>query len=134
MKKRIYHIFSFVFIISSLILLNLSWWVFWQWLDLWNTSTILNTNIDEAINTSTSDWNWTIGDPIREWAYQIINANNPNNPEQQIWGIISNDIAITDHDTALDNTLSIIKNIINYALGLVSLIALVYLIIHLNYS
>lgn len=123
--KRIYHMFSFTFIISSYLLLTI---VFWQWLELWNTNTILSTDVNEAINTD--NWNWTIWDPIREWAYQIINANNPNKPEQQIWWIINNDQAIVDHETALSKTLQIIKNIINYALWLLSLVALIYIIVH----
>ena len=127
MKKRLYHIFSFIFIISSFILLNLSWGVFWQWFELWNTSTILNTDVNDAINTDNG--NWTIWDPIREWAYQIINADN-GNIEHQVWWIINNDDEIVDHDTALDNTFDIIKRIINYALGLLWLVALIYLIVH----
>lgn len=124
MKKWIYHTFSFIFIIgSSVILTN----VFWQWFELWNTSTILNTNVNNVIDTD--NWNGTIWDPIREWAYQIINAED-GQTEHQIWWIIDNNNEITDHDTALKNTFGIITRIINYALGLISLVALIYLILH----
>lgn len=121
-KMRIAHTISLILIIiSSLLLTN----VFGQWLNLWNTNTILNTDINKAIDTNTS--NGTIWDPIREWAYQIVNAGNS---WQQIWWIISNDNEIATHEIALNKTLQIIKNIINYALGLVSLIALIYLLFH----
>ena len=120
MKKRFYHMFSFIFIISSSILLTN---VFWQWLDLWNTNTILNTDINSTVDTNNG--NWTIWDPIREWAYQIIHSSDGNH--EVLWLI---DDEITNHDTALSKTLAIINNIINYALWLLSLVALIYLILH----
>ncbi|MEI7562240.1 MAG: hypothetical protein WCJ39_00515 [bacterium] len=43
-------------------------------------------------------------------------------------GIVGVDSQITDHATAKNATLQVVKNIVNYALGLLSLIALVYLI------
>lgn len=123
MKKRIYHIFSFIFIISSSVLLTNT---FWQWFELWNTSTILNTDVNEALNTDNGN-GATIGDPIREWAYQVVHSN-----DNQYWlsWIINNDQEITEHSVALGKTLDIIKNIINYALWLLSLVALIYLILH----
>jgi len=130
--KRIYHIFSFIFIASSSLLLTN---VFWQWLQLWNTTTILNTDIndtintDSSVNTDSSDGNWTIWDPIREWAYNIVNANNWVTEDKLLW-IIDNEQEISEHSVALQETLDIIKNIINYALWLLSLVALIYLIAH----
>ena len=123
MKKRMYHMFSFVFIISSSILLTST---FWQWFELWSTSTILNTDVNEAINTDNWDWT-TIWDPIREWAYQIVHSNDW---DYEIWWIINNDEQIQEHNVALETTLDIIRNIINYALWLLSLVALIYLILH----
>ena len=120
MKKRLYHTFSFVFILGSSILLTST---FWQWFELWNTTTILNTDVNDAINTD--NWNWTIWDPIREWAYQVIHSSDWKH--QLSWLI---DQEITNHDTALTKTLDIINNIINYALWVLSLIALIYLILH----
>ncbi len=120
MKKSVCHTLSIIFIISSSILLTN---VFWQWFELWNTSTILNTDVNDAINTDNGMW--TIGDPIREWAYQIVHSSDW---DYEIWWVI--DEEITDHDTALENTLWIITNIINYALGLLSLVALIYLLAH----
>ncbi|HRX64185.1 MAG TPA: pilin [Candidatus Absconditabacterales bacterium] len=112
-------------ILNGILLLGCS---FGQTFELGNTSTILNTDVTDAINTDNG--NGTIGDPIREGAYKVINAENPQNTNQVIGGIVNNNSEITTHDTALNKTLEIIKNIINYALGLVSLVALVYLIIH----
>lgn len=95
-----------------------------QWMNLGNTDTILNTDSNNAVNTDNG--NWTIWDPIREWAYHLINDWE----EYQIGWIISNDEQITNHDDAMNNTLNIITRIINYALWLASLIALIYLLVH----
>jgi len=126
MKRWIYHILSLIFVTCSCLLLTN---VFWQWFELWNNSTILNTDINQAIDTSTSDWWTTIWDPLREWAYHIVNADDWE-IEHQIPNIINNNEAITDHNTALSNTLNIVTSIINYALGLISLVALIYLLVH----
>ena len=121
-RHIIYYMLSTVFIITSFALLtNTSW----QWFELWNTNTILNTDVNEAINTD--NWNWTIWDPIREWAYQIVHSNDWT---YTLSGIISNNQEITEHSVAVDKTLNIIKNIINYALWLTSFIALIYLLRH----
>ena len=124
--KQIYHLFSFIFIASSSLLLTNA---FWQWLQLWNTTTILNTDINETINTDSSNGNGTIWDPIREWAYNLVNADNWVAKDKLEW-IIDNEQAISEHSVALQKTLDIIKNMINYALWLLSLIALIYLIAH----
>ncbi|PJA48070.1 MAG: hypothetical protein CO170_03870 [candidate division SR1 bacterium CG_4_9_14_3_um_filter_40_9] len=70
-----------------------------------------------------------LSNPIREGAYKVINAED-NIPKNKVGGLVSADIEIETHDTAKLQTLSIIRNIINYALGLVSLVALIYLIYH----
>ncbi len=121
MKKSICYILSILFIINSIFLLNNT---FGQ-LELWNTSSILNTNIDSTIDTNI--WGSTIGNPIREWAYQIVHSDDWN---YIIEWIVDSDTEITAHSTALDRTLGIIKRIINWALWLLSLVALVYLIVH----
>jgi len=92
---------------------------------LWNTSTILNTDINQAVNTDL--WSNTIWDPLRQWAYQVVHSDDWLH---ELWWIIDNSTQITDHNTALNRTLEIIKNIINYALGLLSLVALIYMIYH----
>ncbi|HKL43923.1 MAG TPA: hypothetical protein VJ892_01445 [Candidatus Absconditabacterales bacterium] len=120
MKKKLCHIISFILVVSSFTLLTN---VFGQGFELGNTSTILNTDMNDAINTDNGGG--TIGDPIREGAYQIINSNDG---DYEVGGIINDEI--TDHDTALNNTLGIIIRIINYALGMLSLVALIYLLLH----
>lgn len=120
MKKRIYYSIALILIINSFLLLTN---VFWQWLQLGNNNTILTTDVNESINTN--NWNWTISDPMREWAYQLVKSSSGS---YQLSWIINDEI--TDHDTAMNNTLNIIFSIINYALWLVSIVALVYLLIH----
>jgi hypothetical protein len=70
-----------------------------------------------------------ISNPIREGAYKVINAED-SDPLHQVEGLVSSDTKIETHDTAKLETLTIIRNIVNYALGLVSLVALIYLIYH----
>jgi hypothetical protein len=124
MIRKLYNILSLTLIIGSPLLLNNVFWQFWQF-ELWNTSTILNTDINNAVNTDV--WNSSIWDPLRQWAYQIVSSDDWN---YTLNGIVDNDSEITQHSTALNRTLWIINNIINWALGMLSLIALVYLIVH----
>jgi len=81
--------------------------------------TIYTTEQEQAI---TADG---ISNPIRDGAFFVVNSG-----DSWVWGIVSSDTQIQTHDTAKLQTLNIVKNIINYALGLVSLVALVYLIFH----
>lgn len=66
-----------------------------------------------------------LSNPIREGAFFVVNSWDSG-----IGGIISSDNEIQTHETAKLQTLNIIRNIVNYALGLVSLVALIYLIYH----
>jgi len=84
--------------------------------------TIYNQDPYQALNP---EW---INNPIRNWAYKVINAGDK--PENKVVGITSVDTEIQTHQTAENQVMQIIKNIINYALGLLSLVALVYLIYH----
>lgn len=95
-----------------------------RWLNIPNIDdTILNTNENDAVNTDLTD-----GNPIRDGIYNIIqDAQDQNNT---IGNIIGNDNEIGDHATAQNQTFQIINNFINYALGLLALIALVYLLYH----
>lgn len=70
-----------------------------------------------------------ISNPIREWAFKVINAEDTN-PLNKVGWLVSADTKIETHTTAKLETLAIIRNIVNYALGLVSLVALIYLIYH----
>jgi len=112
---------SLALIFGSLALLNNAFWQF----ELWNTSTILTTDINEAVNTDV--WSATIWDPIRQWAYQVVRSDDW---DYTLAWIVDNDNEITQHSTALNRTLWIINNIINRALGILSLVALIYLIVH----
>lgn len=86
---------------------------------------ILNDNAQQVLDTQ------GINDPIRDGAYKIINSD-PSTPgwSWSLMGIVWVNSQITDHQTAKNNTLQIVKNIVNYALGMLSLVALVYLIFH----
>ena len=82
---------------------------------------ILNEDPNQVLNTQ------GIGDPIREGAYQVINAQD-SNANDKIVGVVNNKISSSQQ--AQSQTLGLIKSIVNYALGLVSLVALIYLIYH----
>lgn len=81
---------------------------------------ILNENDQQILNTQ------NINDPLRDGAYNMINP--------QWWGSLSGVVWVNDqissHQNAQSRVMDVIKNIINYALGLLGLIALVYLIYH----
>lgn len=121
MKKIIFYMLSIMFISTSFFVLSNTFGQF----ELGNTNTILNTDPNAAINTDL--WWWTIWDPIRQWAYQVVKSDDGN---YTIDGIVDNDSEITKHSTALNRAFWIIKNIINRALWLLSLVALIYLLIH----
>ena len=86
---------------------------------------ILNDNSQQVLSTQ------GINDPIRDGAYKIINSD-PNTPggSGSLVGIIWVNNQITDHQTAKNNTLAMAQRILNYALWLLSLVALIYLIIN----
>lgn len=84
--------------------------------------TILNTNINQAVNTTLVD------DPIRDGLYNAINDESNNN--NIISNIIGNDNQILNFGQAQNKTLALIGSIINYALWLIALVALIYLLYH----
>lgn len=81
---------------------------------------ILNENDQQVLNTENID------DPLRQGAYNIVT------PEwwAALSGLASTDTEISSHITAQNKVMTVIKNLINYALWMVALIALVYLIYH----
>lgn len=82
---------------------------------------ILNENDQQVLNTE------NISDPLRDGAYNIIQ------PSEWVWalsGVVGVGDKISSHQNAQSKTMTVIKNIINYALWLVALVALVYLIYH----
>jgi len=91
----------------------------------WPKTTIYNSNIEKAIDTNNID------NPIRDGTFMIIDNEKTRDGESErsIWWVV-NIWQITEHDEAKENVLQIIKNIINYALGMLWLVALVYLIAH----
>lgn len=83
--------------------------------------TIYNDSQDQYLQAKDLD------NPIRAGAYAAI-----KNPESGTWILWVQwaDKEISSHADAKTQTLRIINNMINYALGLLSFIALVYLIYH----
>lgn len=84
-------------------------------------STIFNTNQDQYIDAN------DISNPIRDGAYTAIKSPDENS---EIGGIQGISQKIEDHTSAREKTFTIVRNLINYALWLLSLIALVYMIYH----
>jgi hypothetical protein len=126
MKFKI--VYYFTIIIFTILNIGIFASVSWQWLQLWQDDVILNMDPDNTLNVY--DNNNPISDPLRQWAYKIIDADATNTiSSQELWGIV-NPWLIQDHWTAMTSTMIIVKNIINYALWLVSLVALVYLLYH----
>ncbi len=81
---------------------------------------ILNENDQQVLNTQGID------DPLRGGAYNIIDPWTWTG----VWGIVGVGSEISSNITAQNQIMGVIKNIINYALGMVALVALVYLIYH----
>ena len=107
-----------------LVLISIITSTYARWLNIPNVdSTILNTNENDAVNTDLTN-----GNPIRDGIYNVI--QDQQDPNNTINNIIGNGNAINDHSTAQNQTFQIINNFINYALGLLALIALLYLLYH----
>lgn len=87
---------------------------------------IYTTQVDDAINAEKNPGE-AITNPIREGSYKVVNAENGSNG---IDNIIRGTDEIRDHGDAVDETLALIKRIINYALSIASLIALIYMLYH----
>ena len=84
----------------------------------WESSPIINQDPNKALNVT-----WLDGEPIRAGAYDM--TNNPVDGEIQ--GIINQD-QIETHEGALQATLKLIQIIINRSLGILGLVALIYLV------
>lgn len=121
MKNYVCHILTVLFTICGVMLL---WNSTFSALS-WNRPTIYTNNESDAINTDLSETQ-TLWDPIREWAYHIVHSSDDR---YILSGIVDSDSQITTHEKALNNTLWIVRNVVNYALGMLSLVALVYIII-----
>lgn len=112
-KKRF--IISFILMLSGCFIFGICKAGMW----LGNMSTIYNPDITKVIDTQYN--NWAIDNPIEDWAKRVT-------PE---WaGLAGTDTEITDYTDALGKVLHVIQNVVNYALWILSLVALIYLIIH----
>lgn len=69
-----------------------------------------------------------INDPIRDGAFLVIDTDPNSSGSGELGGILGVDDPITDHATAKNKTLQLVKNIINYLLTFLAVIALIYLI------
>jgi hypothetical protein len=79
------------------------------------------TDSENVLSTGRLD-----GNVIRDGMYDIV--HNPAGDPYEVQGVITD--KIEDHQGAINATMHIIQTIINYALGILSFIALVYLIYH----
>lgn len=86
-----------------------------------STNYILNENGQQVLNTN------NINDPLRDGAYNII---DPVTWTGKLSGIVGVGDKISTHQNAQNKTMGVIKNIINYALWMLALVALLYLIYH----
>jgi len=82
---------------------------------------ILNENDQQVLNTE------DINDPLRDGAYNTI---NPLSWVGVLSGVVWIGDPISSHQNAQSKVMDVIKNMINYALWMLTLIALVYLIYH----
>ena len=87
-------------------------------LDKTKLNEILTTDQKKIINDIWKE------NALREWAYSAIHADN-----QKIKNLINSNDQIKTQKDAEKKTFKLIKRLINYALGLVSLIALIILLI-----
>lgn len=122
MNKIRRYIMSVCFLVAWTILLMWdSFWYFYRW----NINTIYTNNVWDAVNTDL--WpDREIGDPIREWAYNVIHSSDD---EYRVEWIVKEDNPIETHWEALGDTMQIIRNAVNRALWMLSLVALIYIII-----
>jgi hypothetical protein len=58
----------------------------------------------------------------------MVDSNGAGAGSGELVGILGPNGQITDHTSAQNQTLQLVKNIINYALGFLALIALIYLL------
>lgn len=83
---------------------------------------ILNEDSQQVLDTQ------GVNDPIRDGAFRIVDSNGAGAGSGELQGILGPNNQISDHSTAQNQTLQLVKNIINYVLGFLALVALVYLI------
>jgi hypothetical protein len=82
-------------------------------------TTILNQNLNQTVNTDLAN------DPLRDGAFVIINDGT-----NSVDNIIGNNQQIGTFGNAKNRVINILNTIINYTLGLLAMVALVYLMYH----
>jgi len=83
-------------------------------------TTILNQNLDQVVNTDLAV------DPLRDGAFVIINDGLTNSVDN----VIGSNQQIWTFGNAKNRIINILNIIINYTLGLLAMVALIYLIYH----
>lgn len=83
---------------------------------------ILNEDAQQVLDTQ------GVNDPIRDGAFRIVDSNGAGTGSGELEGIIWPNNQISDFSTAQSQTLQLVKRIVNYVLGFLALIALIYLI------
>ncbi len=107
-----------ILLITSII----SWFWLCRALEIPQTENyILNDNAQQVLNTQ------GVNDPIRDGAFRVVDSNGAGAGSGELQGILGPNGQITDHTSAQNQTLQLVKNIINYVLGFLALVALIYL-------
>lgn len=114
MKKTVIFILTFLTVCCNFA-------VFTFWLDgFWSSSSITTSDATKVIIGVSED------NPIREWMQRPIEYETG-----KIENVIDYDWNVFErHRDAIESTMKVIQSIVNYALGLLAIIALVYLIYH----
>ena len=103
-----------------------NWWPLlwpWPWMSLWNDQSILNKNLENAIAPiEDSDGNGSI---LHVWTHRIFWIWN-----WDIEWIVWSEEQIDNYNIALTKVLTVIQNVVNYTLWLLSVIAVIYILIH----
>jgi len=86
---------------------------------------IFNQDPDQALNTTSIPEG---EDPIRNGMYWVVNSSDDPENAHVINGVIGADSAdkLDDHMSAVGKVMSLIQIVINYTLGLLAFVALVY--------
>lgn len=124
MNKILCYIMSVLLIIMWVIVLNSQ--TIAQYFNVWSDHTIRTNEETNAIST-VLNWAEVIWDPIRQWIAWVVKS--PNWEYMLEWIVDGNKEYINSHEDALTRTLQIIKNAINWALWVLALVALIYILI-----
>lgn len=124
-KKNIWMVWKYSKILACCIVFVFGFFFF---MNVSNAQIIYpNDGFSDYVNKDSSDVVDTtnIVDPIRDWAWNIIESGS-----SKVDWIIGSDTKIKNHDDALKRWLSLVQNVMNWAIGLLWFVALVYLLYH----